>query len=192
MRQTTHPKNDEDYDFAGFDYEKVFAKDTYYSNTFINNNNYVNTQVLKGKTTTTRQTITLSEILKSFVKYSTTTLINDISYDAYYAIVEDNIKKNLLDAIDNASIGAKSDSISSVSTSNETESLPTNIAKCTLNNSLISFENILNVDEIIWRTSGDNGLFRNEYGGASKYVIPDKSTSKTRYYPEIIVNINIA
>ncbi|MBO7508197.1 MAG: hypothetical protein J6T39_00940, partial [Clostridia bacterium] len=156
--------------------------------------NYINTQVLKGRVVTTMKTITLSDILKSFIEMIIMNGDEMIDADVYYSQVDSSGNKaRLLTAIENASIGGYSEIIS-LATIAEDKPIPqTRLASSTLNSALVSFENILNVDDILLGNGGQSdGLFKS-YNTSTKtyFILPNRTESRTRYYPEIIVNINI-
>lgn len=110
------------------------------------NNNYINTQSLFG-TSTTIKTIKLTDILKSIIDYDST---DDNKNDDYYSEVDDNdIKQNLLNAIDYASLGATN--INIVQSFDDHNGINYKLATCVVNNVVFSFENILKIDEIMLR-----------------------------------------
>ena len=171
--------------YAGIELNHIFDYKND-SSSFDISDNYVNTQVLKGRVTTTKSSIILSDILRAFVPEDKT--------EEYYAETDTNgIKQNLLTGIENGSIGGYSEIISLSSLPDGFEIPIIELAKCEINDALVSFENLLNVDDIMLGTEQDLtiGLFKSYNNIGEYFILPNKETSKTRYYPEIIVNINI-
>lgn len=138
---------------------------------FVDNKNYVNTQVLKQTTSQTPITpanIQLSEILSAFIQNANADLQAE----------------QLVDAINNATIGAYGMQVSLSSSAQP--NIATNIASCTANGALVSFENLLNLDDTL--LDSQNGLFAGFSNLA--YNLPNKQVSLSMYYPQIIVNVN--
>ena len=138
---------------------------------FVNNKNYVNTQVLKqtsSQTPTTPASIQLSEILSAFIQSANADLQAE----------------QLVDAINNATIGAYGMQV--LLSSSAQPNIAKNIASCTANGALVSFENLLNLDDTL--LDSQNGLFAGF--DSMVYNLPNKQVSLTTYYPQIIVNVN--
>ena len=142
------PKNNDEKIKSTFDDGSYITTDANNNPIFktFENNNYVNMQALYG-TSTTIKTIKLTDILKSIINYNAT---DDNKNDNYYNSVDDNdIKQNLLDAIDYASLGAVNNNM--VQSFGSRDKLKYKIATCVVNNVVFSFENILKIDEIMLR-----------------------------------------
>ena len=110
-----------------------------------NNNNFINTQILKDNTISTADNVQINSMISAFI-------------DNKFA---EDVDNSIIYKLQNFSIGAITSDIEANYDSHTKSDINYNIAKCELSKALVSFENILNLDDLLISGTGGKTEYKN-------------------------------